>query len=57
MLLSFVTDSTVFLDIGANLGYFSLQVAARNRNGGKVLAFEPHPKLFDLMKRSLFLNG
>lgn len=57
VLQSFVTDRSVFLDIGANLGYFTLQIAPRLSRGGKVHAFEPHPKVFDLFNRSVFLNG
>lgn len=58
MLLSFVTGSTVFLDIGANLGFFTLQVAQRiKHSGGRVLAFEPHPKVCGLLQRSLYQNA
>ena len=58
VLLSFVDDSTVFVDIGANLGFFTLRLAQRLRGGsGGVLAFEPQPRMLDLMRRSLHLNG
>ncbi len=57
VLLSFVSDKTVFLDIGANLGFFTLQLAMRLMRVGQVYSFEPHPKVFDLLNRSLFLNG
>lgn len=56
VLLSLVDDDTVFVDVGANLGYFSLRVAQRLVRG-KVLAFEPQPGLVDLMRRTLHLNG
>ena len=57
VLLSFVESNTVFLDIGANLGFFSLQIGRRITRHGKVLAFEPHPRLIELFRRSAFLNG
>lgn len=57
VLLSFVRDDTVFLDIGANLGFFSLQIAKRVRTAGGVHAFEPHPELFRLFCASAFVNG
>lgn len=58
LLLSFVDENTVFLDIGANLGFFSLRVAQRLRGGrGKVLAFEPQPRMVELLNRTLHLNG
>jgi FkbM family methyltransferase len=57
VLLSFVRDDTVFLDIGANLGFFSLQVARRVQKHGKVHAFEPHPQLAELLYRNAYING
>lgn len=56
VLLSFVKPDTVFLDIGANLGFFSLQVAPR-LTSGRVIAFEPHPKLVQLFRASAYING
>lgn len=57
VLLSFVKDDSVFLDIGANLGFFSLLVGRRVSRSGRVHSFEPHPQLGELLKRSAFLNG
>jgi FkbM family methyltransferase len=57
VLFSYLTPETLFLDIGANLGFFSLQIALRLRGKGKVMAFEPHPLLCDLLRHSAFLNG
>jgi FkbM family methyltransferase len=56
VLLSFVRCDTRFLDVGANLGFFSLQVAARAING-EVHAYEPHPGLARLANASAYLNG
>lgn len=56
VLRSFVRCDTVFLDVGANLGFFSLQVAPR-APFGRVHAFEPHPDLVRLMRASAYLNG
>ncbi len=57
VLLSFVRDDTVFVDVGANVGFYALQIAQRVKGHGKVHAFEPHPRLRDLVKRSMHLNG
>ena len=57
VLMSFVRPDTVFLDIGANVGIFSLQVGHRVRAAGKVYAFEPQAHLTNLVRRSAFLNG
>ena len=57
VLLSFVRDDTVFLDIGANLGFFGLTIARRVQRHGKVHAFEPNPEMVRLFRASAFLNG
>jgi FkbM family methyltransferase len=57
ILCSFLTASTIFLDIGANVGYYSIVMGNRLAKGeGRVLAFEPHPGMADLIERSLQLN-
>jgi FkbM family methyltransferase len=55
--MSFVRPDTVFLDLGANVGIFSLLVGRRVMGGGKVYAFEPQAHLINLLRRSAFLNG
>lgn len=47
----------VFLDVGANLGYFSLLAADRVGTAGKVIAVEPDPVNFQLLSRSVERNG
>ena len=56
VLASFRRPDSVFLDIGANLGVFSLRLAPLIRHG-KVYAFEPNSKIYDLFTRSIHLNG
>jgi len=46
-----------FVDIGANCGYFTLLAGSIVGEGGKVIAFEPQPRVFDLLNRSLRANG
>lgn len=57
VLLSLVRDDTVFLDIGANLGFFALKIGRRVAPHGRVHAFEPHPELVRLARGSCYLNG
>ncbi len=57
VLASFLRDDSVFLDIGANVGIFSLRLAPRLKNFGQIHAFEPHPLMQDLLARNLHLNG
>jgi FkbM family methyltransferase len=57
VLFSFVKDDTVFLDVGANVGYFAIAVGNRVGRGGRVHAFEPHAGLGGLIERSVHLNS
>lgn len=43
-------------DIGANIGYFSLEFARSVGPEGKVLSFEPHPKIFQVLQRNIKRN-
>lgn len=44
----------VFLDVGANVGFFSLIAA---RNGARVVAVEPHPRAAHVLKANATRNG
>ena len=57
VLLSFVKADTVFLDVGANVGYFTVAIGNRLGKHGRVHAFEPHPALANLIERSIQLNS
>lgn len=48
------TDS-VFVDVGANIGLFSI-VGSRFNENGKVLAFEPTAETFQTLRRNVELN-
>jgi FkbM family methyltransferase len=56
VLASFRRPYSVFLDIGANLGVFSLRLAPLLRKG-KIFAFEPNSTIHELFSRSVHLNG
>jgi FkbM family methyltransferase len=45
------------IDIGANHGYYTLIMADCVGPDGAVLAFEPNPRLADLLKRNIDVNG
>lgn len=49
----FIEPNEVWLDLGANIGTFSLLCLAR---GAKVIAFEPEPENFALMNQNLKAN-
>ena len=45
------------VDVGANHGYFTLLLAEVVGPQGHVFAFEPNPRLFELLERNVRLNG
>jgi len=55
LFLSLVDKSRVMLDIGASSGLFSI-MAARSNPSLLVHAFEPVPRIFDLLQRNVRLN-
>lgn len=55
MINKLLKPESVFLDIGANIGYFSI-LAAKHHPSCQVVAFEPVTELFEEMKRNIELN-
>lgn len=51
----FLNEDMVFVDVGANMGEYSL-FAAKRLHKGKVLAFEPLPKMFAMLVANISLN-
>jgi FkbM family methyltransferase len=56
LLVGHVKKADVVLDIGANLGYYTV-LAAKLASDGVVHAFEPDPDNFALLERNCALNG
>lgn len=52
----FLQPEMVFVDIGANVGEFTL-AAAKLLPHGRVLSFEPHPNIYSYLGRSVELNN
>jgi FkbM family methyltransferase len=52
-----VRPGDVVLDIGANIGYFTLLFARLVGPHGRVFAFEPDPANFELLRRNVAANG
>ncbi len=50
-------NGDVVLDIGANIGYYTLIFAKLVGEEGKVFAFEPDPDNFSLLKKNVEING
>lgn len=52
-----IKKGDVVLDLGANVGYYSLIFAKLVGENGKVFAFEPDPTNFALLKKNVETNG
>ena len=52
-----IKKGNVVLDLGANIGYFTLLSARLVGPKGKVYAFEPEPRNFSFLKKNVELNN
>jgi FkbM family methyltransferase len=56
LVLALLKPGDVFLDLGANIGYYSVLASRACGPSGAVYAFEPGPENFRLLQRNLVLN-
>ena len=54
---SLLRPGMVVADIGANIGYYSLLASRAVGDTGLVFAFEPDPRNYELLRRSIQANG
>jgi len=52
-----VQEGMTFVDVGANVGYFTLTAATKVEESGKVIAVECNPRNVELILMSLHRNG
>lgn len=52
-----IKNGDIVLDIGANIGYYTLIFAKLVGESGRVYAFEPEPNNFALLKKNVEING
>ena len=54
----YTTPDTVFIDVGANIGYFTCLIASKigNSGSGRVVAIEPNPRCLALLKKNIAIN-
>jgi FkbM family methyltransferase len=53
----YIGKSSVFIDIGANLGYFTCLLGVLAGDKGVVIAFEPEPENLELLRANVAVNG
>jgi FkbM family methyltransferase len=51
-----VKENNIVIDLGANIGYYTLLLSKIVGENGKVFAFEPEDKNFEILKRNVELN-
>jgi FkbM family methyltransferase len=52
-----IKPGNTVIDVGANLGYYSVLMADLVGSTGRVVSFEPNPRLFELLQRNVGING
>jgi len=55
-LTKLVKPGQTIIDVGANIGYFSLTAAVLVGDSGRVIAFEPHPVAAGRLRQNVALN-
>lgn len=56
VLLARIPTNAIVFNIGANIGYYAV-VLGKHVSAGRVIAFEPEPRNFQLLQENLALNG
>jgi FkbM family methyltransferase len=57
LIMSRLTSGMCVVEIGANIGDYTLELAKKCGPAGKVYAFEPSPKAFSYLRKNVVLNG
>lgn len=57
LLIERLQTGITFIDVGANLGYYTVIAADRIGRDGKIIAFEPDPANFHLLQKNIAHNG
>ena len=57
LILRQAQDGDVVVDVGANIGYYTVLLADKVGNSGKVYAFEPDKTSFEILKKNIKENN
>jgi len=52
-----IKKDDIVIDLGANVGIYTLEYARLVGEKGKVFAFEPEPKIFNLLQKNIQINN
>lgn len=52
-----ISKGDIVIDVGANIGYYALLFSRLVGEKGKVFAFEPEPRNFELLKKNVQVNN
>jgi len=50
-------EDQIIVDVGANVGYYTIVLAQKVGKNGKVIAIEPDPETFNILKKNCELNN
>lgn len=56
-ILNQLSAGSTLVDVGANMGYYSVKAAARVGPTGRVISFEPNPATLPFLRRNMAING
>lgn len=57
LILASLQEGDTFIDVGANIGYYTVVTSAIVGASGKVIAFEPEPKNYQMLLANIALNN
>lgn len=57
ILCALIRPGDVCLDVGANLGYYTVKMASRTGPDGRVFSFEPNPRMARYVRDNIHING
>lgn len=55
--LNLLESGMTVVEVGANVGYYTLLSASKVGITGKVFSFEPNPEIFEILSRNVEING
>jgi FkbM family methyltransferase len=57
ILCALARPGDTFIDVGANMGYYTIKIGARVGAEGRVYSFEPNPHMFGFLSDNVMLNA